>query len=222
MSDTSSAISTADGTILLDAAVQWASGLSTSPTPGSLTATFAFTPAGVVNLTNEGTIDWAHWGRNSATAYDRKAGVTQRITNVTKIGAGELGWFADNPTGYSWTGGTPTASVTNTTTGILTNTAVGNGFEMTVPADRTLRTLRLYLGVWNSQGRLEATLSDGSAPQLIDTTLNKNGGAASHGVYEIKYKAGSIGQRLTVRFTIQTLYFVPFGNVAWESATMKP
>jgi len=41
---------------------------------------------GAVNLTNEGTLDWAHWGRNSATAFDRKANVTQRITNVTKIG----------------------------------------------------------------------------------------------------------------------------------------
>jgi hypothetical protein len=218
MSDTSSL--SADGTSLVDAAILWASGLSGPVNPGSLTATFAFSPS-TVNLTNEGTVDWAHWGRNSATAFDRKNSVTQRLTNVTKIGAGELGWFGDDTTGYTWTGGPPTASATNTTTGILTNTAVGNGFEMIIPADQTLRTLRVYVGVWNSRGQLEATLLDGSAPQVIDATLDHSSGPAKHGYYEIKFKSATPGQRLRVRFTIQNLYFVPYGNVTWEAATLR-
>jgi hypothetical protein len=103
---------------------------------------------------------------------------------------------------------------------INTNGSVGNGYEINIPADRTVRTLKLYVGVWFTQGKLQATLSDGSAPDFIDTSLNKNNDRAS-GLYTITYKAASAGQTLKVRFTILTQYFSPNGNVAWEAATLQ-
>ena len=151
---------------------------------------------------------------------DHKAGVIQKISNVTKIGSGALNWFADCPTTFTWTDGTPTATINNTPTGINTNGSVGNGFEINIPADRNLKTLKLYLGVWFAQGKLEATLSDGSAPAYVDTSQNKNNGASS-GLYTISYKTASPGQTLKVRFTILTQYFSPNGNVAWEAATLQ-
>lgn len=83
-----------------------------------------------------------------------------------------------------------------------------------------LRTLKLYVGVWYTQGKLEATLSDGSAPAFIDTSLNRDGGS-SFGLYTINFKAASSGQSLKIRFTILTQYFAPNGNVAWEAATLQ-
>jgi len=205
---------TSSGTALLDAGIKWARG------GGSLTGSIVVSPVGSVNLTSEGTIDWAHWGRNGPTAFNHKANVVQKIPNVTKIGPGALNWFADCPTTFTWTNGTPTAAITNTPTGINTNGSVGNGFEINVPADRNVKTLKLYVGVWFTQGKLEATLSDGSAPAYVDTSQNKNNGASS-GLYTISYKAASAGQTLKVRFTILTQYFSPNGNVAWEAATLQ-
>ncbi|MGH9959418.1 MAG: hypothetical protein ACREBC_20215 [Pyrinomonadaceae bacterium] len=131
-----------------------------------------------------------------------------------------MSWFADCPTTFSWTDGTPTLNVSNTPTGINTNGVVGNGFEITVPADTTARILKLYVGVWFTRGKLEATLSDASAPAFVDTSLNNNGGA-SFGLYTINFKAGSTGQTLKIRYTIQIQYFSPHGNVAWEAATLQ-
>lgn len=211
--DTAATFNTS-GTTLLDAAIKWARG------GGLLTGNIVASPVGPVNLTSEGILDWAHWGRNGPTAFDHKAGVPQRITNVTKIGSGALNWHTGCPTIFSWSDGTPTATVSNTTTGINTNGSIGNGFEISVPADKSLKTLRLYIGVWYAQGKLEATLSDGSAPAYIDTSQNKNNGASS-GLYTISFKAASSGQTLKVRFTILNQYFSPNGNVAWNAATLQ-
>ena len=211
--DDTAATFTTSGTALLDAAIKWARG------GGSLTGTIAASPVGSVNLTSEGILDWAHWGRNGTTAFDHKAGVPQKITNITKIGSGALNWFNDCPAIFSWSDGTPTTT-SNTPTGINTNGSVGNGFEISIPADKNLKTLRLYVGVWYTQGKLEATLSDGSAPPYVDTSQNKNNGG-SFGSYTIRFKAASSGQTLKVRFTILNQYFSPNGVVSLEAATLQ-
>ena len=177
-------------------------------------------PASLVDLTNEGTLDWSHWGMNGPSSFDHKGGVTQKISNITKIGTGALSWFVQCPTSFSWSDGTPTLSASSTATGINTNGSVGNGFEITVPADTNFRTLKLYVGVWYAQGKLEASLSDGGAPTYVDTSLNNNGGA-SFGLYTINFKAGSTGQTMKIRFTILNQYFSPNGNVALEAATLQ-
>ena len=219
MDDTSASILTAEGNALLDAAIQWARGQVGSPTGGTLTGSFAnFTPP-TLNVTTEGTVDWAHWGNGGPTIFNHKVNVTQLISNVTYIGAGEHGWFTDCPTAFSWTDGTPTASASNKTMGILTNGAVGNGLEITIPADTNLRTLKLYVGVWFTRGKLEASLSDGSAATYIDSTMDNNNGKIN-GVYTINYKAGSAAQVLKIKLTIVNQYNSPFGNVAWEAVTI--
>lgn len=218
MDDTSASILTAEGNALLDAAIQWARGQTGSPTGGTLTGTFGATPASV-NLTTEGTVDWAHWGRSGALVFNHKAN-TSLISDILTIGNGPRSWFSDCPTAFSWTDGTPTTSVTNTTTGTVTNGVVGNGLEITVPADTNLRTLKLYVGVWFTRGKVEASLSDGSAPNYVDSTMDNNNGKIN-GVYTINYKAGSAGQVLKLRLSIVNQYNPPFGNVAWEAVTVQ-
>ncbi|MBK9171798.1 MAG: hypothetical protein IPM28_02180 [Chloracidobacterium sp.] len=60
---------------------------------GSLSVTSAVTPTGAVDLSAEGTADWAHWGLTSAGSFNRKSGVTQQISNYTRVGTGTIQQF---------------------------------------------------------------------------------------------------------------------------------
>ena len=174
------------------------------------------TPANV-NLTTEGTADWAHWGLTSANSFNHRNGVTQQISNYTKIGSGTIQRYTNNPNSYTWTGGTPTATATNTLTGLYV-TGVNNGFQITVPANTTSKTLRIYVGLWSAGGRFEASLSDGSAPVYVDTSLINSSGTSNR-VYTINYQAGSAGQTLTVKWTANTVAN-SFSNITLQAATL--
>ncbi|MGD9628399.1 MAG: peptidoglycan DD-metalloendopeptidase family protein [Pyrinomonadaceae bacterium] len=184
--------------------------------PGLLTASGA-APPGNTNLATQGTNDWAHWGLSSSSSFNRKNGVSQQISNFTPIGNGTVQRYANNPTTYTWTGGTPNTSATNTPTGLFVMGA-NNGFQLTVPADTTQRTLKVYLGLWAAGGRFEASLSDGSAVPYIDTSLLNSSGTTNH-VYTLNYRAGSAGQSLTIRWTVSTT-FNQWSNVTLQAATL--
>ena len=184
---------------------------------GLLNGSLSATP-GIVNLTAEGVTDWAHWGLRIPSDFDHKAGVTQKISNCTIIGPANLYQYNDNPSGYTWSDGTPTGGATNTTTGIFM-AGVGNGFQFTVPADTTLKTLKLYVGLWKANGKLEVSLSDGSAPAFTDTSLS-NSSATSIGVYTINFQAASSAQVLTIKYTALNIYEPQWGNVTLQAATL--
>jgi hypothetical protein len=188
--------------------------ISAPATGGTLTSTFAI-PSTTQNLASIGTVDWIHWGLTGTTA-DRKSGVTAQISDVTTIG-GAPKRFANNPIGYTWTGGTPTATATATTTGIYI-AGVNNGFRITVPAGTTQRTLKVYVGVWRAQGQFVAHLSDGSAPDVIDTSVS-NSTTTALGVYTLRFGAASNGQTLTITYTQNN---ATNGNVTFQAATLAP
>jgi Bacterial Ig domain/IPT/TIG domain len=175
-------------------------------------------PPSTINLTSQGTLDWAHWGNGGPAVFNHKNNVSQQISNFSVIGTNPVQWLADNPTAFTWSDGTPTTNAIGVTTGVHVND-LGNGFQFTVPADTNLKTLRVYVGVWMARGRLEASLSDESATTFVDTHLvNQNG--TTNGVYTIAFSAASAGQTLTIKYTVQSNYFTPFGNVALEAATL--
>lgn len=172
--------------------------LATPPPPpaGALTGARDAIPPGVVDLTAEGTIDWAHWGLAAAGDVDHKSGVTQAIT-LAATGAPLLQYGA-----YSaharWSDGTPTPKA-NTTSGVYVNGA-NSALTISAPADKTTRTLRLYLTHYNSTARLVAHLSDGSA---ADYTATLTTGANSYYRVTLSYRAASAGQTLKVGWTLQ-------------------
>ena len=125
--------------------------------------------------------------------------------------------YANSVVGYTWTNGSPTATATNTTTGIFV-AGQNNGFRLTLPADTNLRTLKVYVGAWHTQGRMVAHLSDGSAVDYVDTSLANTASPTSVGVYTLAYRAASAGQTLTVTFT-QDLS--GGGNVTLQAATLQ-
>jgi hypothetical protein len=183
---------------------------------GSLTVPNAL-PASV-NLTTEGSRDWTHWGLATNNIFNHKAGVVPQISDFTRIGPNPAELYADNYTAYSWSDGTPTASANNATKGVYT-TGLANGFEITVPADLTSRTLKVYVGLYGAQGNFQAWLSDYSGPAYTDVALSNFFGNA-YGVYTLTFKATSPGERLHVRYRSLKLFDQDFGNVTLQAATL--
>jgi hypothetical protein len=163
-----------------------------------------FAGASNINLTSIGTMDWAHWGLGGATNVNRKAAVVPRIGALTNPGPNPTQQLNTNLVGFTWHDGTPTAAITNTTTGLFVQ-GLTNGFQITAAADPERRRLRIYAGAFAASGLLEATLSDASAPGYYDESLSA-GANSTNGTFVIDFAAASSGQSLTVRLTAQSLY----------------
>jgi hypothetical protein len=176
-----------------------------------------------LNLTAEGTCDWAHWGLSSPSSFDHKSGVVQKIPNVVLLNAAssDLNSYTDNLTAFSWSDGTPTAQVAGSTTGIFlyaTNTPAA-GFQLTVPATNVLRRLNVYVGLYAAQGRLDAALSDYSALPYSDSSLSKtyvNG----YALYTLYFASPTPGASLVVTWAPVQTFDSFYGNLTWQAATL--
>jgi hypothetical protein len=174
------------------------------------------TPGAAIDLAAEGLTDWAHWGLFTAGSFDHKAGVAPQISNYSSLESDAFN-YSDNLEGYSWAGGTPTAIANDTHTGVYF-AGLGNGFEITVDADTTVKTLKLYVGAYAARGRLQAFLSDFSSPIYFDSSLENTGNGPS-AVYTISFRASSPNQSLILRYKVIQV-FDPFGNVTLQAATL--
>jgi parallel beta-helix repeat protein len=191
-------------------------GIRFDSVPGSLSGSGAVGATSTVDLTAGGADDWAHWGFNG-TNIDHKAVSGNAVNHITETHVGSLQQYGNNANGYTWSDGTPTANAVATTTGIYI-VGTGNSFTITVPADTTSRTLKLYVGGWMSAGTLTAHLSDGSAVDYTDSSFSNNG-ASYYAVYTITYKAGAANQNMTVRW--QMASGAAGGNVTLQAATLS-
>jgi hypothetical protein len=162
------------------------------------------------NLTAEGATDWVHWGDSS---LNRKAGVTPQLSNYSIVGSGGVQKYNNDPRALSWTDGAPAATGTNNNGVYISST--GNGFSFTAPADTTTRTLAVHVGGWNSSGTLTAHLSDGSAPDFVDSTTQVSGQYDRN--YTLTYNAASTGQALTIRWVAAS----GAGNVTLNGAALS-
>ena len=185
---------------------------------GSLSGSRNNSPVSV-DLTLEGTSDWAHWGAFNASSFNHRASGNSQISNFTLIGTNAIARYDDNFTAFSWSDGTPLLSANGSTTGIYI-TGVTNGFEISAPADTNMRTLRIYTGLYGAQAKFEAFLTDFSGRAFTDTSLSNVFGNRFV-VYKIDYAAASPGQRLIVRQTIANVYDFTFGNVTLQAATLQ-
>jgi hypothetical protein len=183
----------------------------------------------VVDLTAEGTLDWANWGLNDVLDFNDKSvgGVPVGLISDwtvygTTISYGPtLDNYSDQPYGFSWTDGTPTPSASTTGFGTANYVYVGSlgaGFQFTVPADTTKKVLKLYYGGWGCRTRVMASLSDNSAPPFINDSVDDPAGNIAYGVATIYFAAASAGQTLTV--TEYDVVDYMGGNVALSAATL--
>src|SRR5204862_1756882 len=77
---------------------------------------------------------------------------------------------------------------------------IGKALQIPAPADTTTRTLTVYIGAQNGNGRLTAHLSDGSATDYVNSLTA--GRQRSDGVYTLTYQAASAGQTITVSWIL--------------------
>jgi hypothetical protein len=180
-------------------------------------------PPASVNLSAEGTADWAHWGLASPTSFNRKSSLPQLISDVTLLNASPaaLTNYSDNLVAFSWSDGTPTPASGGSATGIFlfaTNDPPA-GFRLTVPATNSLRRLRVYLGLSAVHGRLDAWLDDFSALPYSDSSLYKGYDDAC-AVYTIQFASANAGARLVVTWTPAAVFNPFYGNLTWQAATL--
>jgi len=160
-----------------------------------------------IDFSAAGDADWVHWGLDGdVAAYNHRSGVTPSISNYVQLGDATL--LQTNcciETGFSWSDGTPAATATNAIGGVYVDTANtgGDGFQFSVPADTTPRTLLVYAGNWCVREKLQATLSDGSAPTVVDTSFDVPTAQLANAIYTVSFQAGSPGQTLDIAVTIE-------------------
>jgi hypothetical protein len=145
-----------------------------------------------LDITAEGTIDWAHWGYLGATGFDRRTGGTA-ISNVSTSPSLS---FTGAPFTATWTDGDPHANVSMTSSGAGIH--AGSTLTFTVEADTALRTLRLYVGAQTAAAQLDVALSDGT-PALTKMLTDATG--TTNVCYAIAFNAATAGQTLTVSWT---------------------
>lgn len=190
---------------------------------GRLLGNYAAAPSRV-DLTSEGTVDWAHWGLNNWDSFDHKSGVVSRIPNVELLNTTDLDlWnYGDNLGAFSWQDGTPTAVVVDTTTGVYLSSSnfPTAGFQLTVPATNKLHCLKLYVGVFGAAARLSAWMTDWSAPPWFDTSVS-DGYGRTVAVYTLRFASPNPSASLRISWTPVAIFVPEYGNLTWQSATLQ-
>ncbi len=165
------------------------------PVAGSLAVTATLVPDSDLDLSAEGTTDWAHWGYTSGTSFDDKAG-GNKISDVAKAGVTQ--YQINNITvSASWSGGTPDANASRTATG--TGVTFPDALAFTVPAGTTSQTLHVYCGGHGSTGTMVVSLSDASAPDYTNNTFGSSN--PYHVEFTIVYNAAATDQTLSITWT---------------------
>lgn len=164
-----------------------------STTTGSIAITTTTEGSSDLDLTALGTKDWAHWGDGSRTSFDHKAGGS----GIGPLATTPAASFSGAPLTASWSDGTPLASESMTSTGVLATQ--GNSFQLSVAADKTPHTLLLYVGAQEADARLDVSLSDSSAGAQSETLASAS--KTTNVLYTITYNAASPGAMLSVTWT---------------------
>jgi hypothetical protein len=164
-----------------------------------------------VDLTSVGTIDWVQWP-----GYVRKATGAGKISDLVPVGNGASNVYTNDGRTLSWRDGTPIVS--GSSTGGISVSGADAGLKISAPADTTTRILTVYVGAQNANGKLTAHLSDGSAPDYVQTFSAGKG--RQDGVFTLTYRAASAGQQITVSWT-NSGKRGKAGNVSLQGATLN-
>lgn len=171
-----------------------------------------------INLSSSVNQDWIIWGADGTTPAATRKSQTNLISDVTVLGGSSpsvTGLSGNLQYNYTWTGGTPTGSGNIPMTGISVS-GTNSGFQLTAPADTTVRTLKIYsYGNGLQSAQVNASISDGSSPAASFTLPYVTDYGNTLRVYSIDYRAASSGQTLTVQL-------VSPSGVSIEAAVLSP
>jgi hypothetical protein len=145
-------------------------------------------------LSTEGTLDWVHWGLTAVGDVNRKSDATVQIGALQSIGGTLERWIsgATRPA-VSWTGGTPTATATETHAHIAKSAMPpGTGYRFTFPASASQRVAVLYLTGYWSTSTITASLGGAVASENLGSVSLGN-------IYEVRITYSGTGA-LTVDY----------------------
>lgn len=181
--------------------------------------TFVAPPTTPVNLTEEGTQDWAYWDTTDttpATVYaptNRKNTATPLISDASAFGP-DNGGLRGSPNSttvgrYSFTDGTSLVSDTNRSMASLLfnerlgGLSVGDGFTLQILGTPELEQIvRLYVGGFGDV-RANLTLSLNGAETIVDTSQTYLFEAPKNiAVYTLRFRPDSAADTLNVRYTV--------------------
>lgn len=175
-----------------------------------------------VNLTDEGSLDWIHWGYVQLPGIKNRKTYSTLISDLKRVGKDAFQTYENNPTRYAWRDGTPVKEVKDTQSGIFID-GRGNGFEFSAPAATTNRTLKVFAGFWGngSKPTFTAKLSAGSAPEFSYVCQQDRDGKKGHDniynvVFTITFKAAHPEATLNVRYVNEG-----GGNIELQCATLR-
>jgi hypothetical protein len=170
---------------------------------------------GSVDLSGEGSRDWVHWGEQGTFSLERAADGDFQILE----GAPTAPRFrhALSTERFRWRDGSPVEDSDGTPTGIRTCDE-GNGFTLSVPAARSSRTLKLYVGAFAARGRLEAKLSTGGGTEVAK--LEQRDNAMETAVFSVTYRASQDG-KLNLSWITEETFGPDCSGVALQAATLR-
>ncbi|HEY1814315.1 MAG TPA: hypothetical protein VGG74_18315 [Kofleriaceae bacterium] len=190
---------------------------------GSLVVTHQIV-SGAIDVTSEGTADWAVWGATAEADFDHKANGGTQITNWTEVGAGTVYGYGNDYNdqgndGFTWSDGTPMATEnTAQYCGVWIDNKP-NGFSTTAPAGMHTHTLRIYVGGADATGTLTLHMSDSSVGDFSDSGGLGSTSESWAGVYQIVYNAAHDDATLDVSWAQSSS--ASGGDVNLSAATLQ-
>jgi hypothetical protein len=168
-----------------------------------------------VNLTADGPLDWAHWGRPTSPPYlDRKAGVPTLVGDFVASGPISTQGRStgdDTTPSFRWQDGIPTgvdggANELGTRDRLFFIGEVSTSVEIkvapssSIPADGEQKAL-FYLGLYDAQAKLEIDFDDGSNAVPART---EQSGAALDVLYQVTFKRSPTNAKLRAKWSLVT------------------
>jgi len=161
---------------------------------------------GDVDLSSKGPSDWVHYGLKDGTSVDREAGVKSPLIGpLLSVDGASLTPYKNCAVTFSWTNGSPATVVVKSPTGVYNGGGVGKGYAVSVsiPMSSTDVIVLVYVGVYQAQGNMNASLLD-STGRLLSSVNDSSlvvQQASLNGVYRIAVQPGSSGRSLRLLWT---------------------
>ncbi len=184
-----------------------------------------------VNLTTQGSADWAYWSAGSAstTVAPTNAKISgTAIGDLALVGGGTAFQGGAQPTveRYSFTDGTGPASGTNVGVGglvfnsIIGTNADGKGFILQITGDPLIeRTVTLYLGGYGATGNLILDLPNANqytnGSEIFGATSPKE-----ISIFTFRFKPDLLTDKLSIIFSASNITDSVNGHVGIEAVTL--
>jgi hypothetical protein len=152
-----------------------------------------------VTLSDSVNTDWIVWGADGSTPSATRKTNAGLISDLTFLSGATVEAGPFSYVQFNWTGGDLIASATAALPqiGVFETDA---GFQITVPANTSVQTLKLFALIGGQGARLDASISDGGSTAITDTSVTSLDNAEK--TYSIDFRAASAGQTLTVQLKL--------------------